>query len=211
MRRFAFRLLTITSAALVSAGLAVAQQRPMGSEPTQTAPGSTTTANPNNPGMNNPDQMQQQNAGSSQMQDRDFVKSALEGGMAEVEMGKLAAEKGSSDDVKQFGQKMVQDHMQLGDQIKPVAQQLGVQEPKGLSKKDKAELAKLSSLSGAQFDNAYIKAMVKDHKKDLSDFKQEAQNTQNPQLKQAVQQGAQVIDQHLQLAEQMAKSHNVKA
>lgn len=209
MRRFALRFLTISGTVLVSGALAMAQQPPVGGQPTPTAPGNPTTANPNNPGVTTPDQLQQQQNG--QMQDRDFVRSALEGGMAEVEMGKLAAQKGTSDDIKQFGEKMVQDHTQLGDQMKPVAQQLGVSEPKGLSKKDRSELAKLSSLSGAQFDDAYIKAMVKDHKKDLSDFKHEARNTQNPNVKQVAQQGAQVIDQHLQLAEQMAKSHNVKA
>jgi putative membrane protein len=154
---------------------------------------------------NNPNPMNE--PPSSQMQDRDFVHSALEGGMAEVQMGQLAAQKGSSDDVKQFGQQMIQDHTKIGDQMKLVAQQIGVSEPKGLSKKDKEEIAKLNSLSGTQFDDAYIAAMVKDHKKDLSDFRAEAENTQNPAVKQVAQQGAQMIDQHLQLAEQMAKAH----
>ena len=208
MKQMMLRICMVSGAVLVSSALAMAQ-RPVGSQPSPTAPDSSTNANPNNPGITSPDQ--QQNTETGQLQDKDFVRSALEGGMAEVEMGKLAAQKGTSDDVKQFGQKMVQDHTQLGDQMKPVAQQLGVREPNGLSKKDRSELAKLSSLSGAQFDDAYIKAMVKDHKKDLSDFKQEARNTQNPNVKQVAQQGAQVIDQHLQLAEQMAKAHNVKA
>jgi putative membrane protein len=104
---------------------------------------------------------------------------------------------------------MVDDHTKLGDAMKPVAQQLGVNPPKDVSKKDKQLMAKLQGLSGEQFDNAYITAMVKDHKKDSEDFKAEASQTQNPQLKQIATQGDQVIDQHLQMIEQIAKSHNL--
>lgn len=146
------------------------------------------------------------------MADRSFVKKALEGGMAEVQLGQLAQQKSQSDDVKQFGQKMVQDHTQMGDQlIKPIAQQLSVKEPKELPKKDRELVAKLQNLSGPQFDDAYIKAMMKDHKDDLNDFKDEAQTTQNPNLKQAAQQGTNVISQHLQMIQQIAQSHNVTA
>jgi len=186
--------------ALVSGAMALAQVR---QEPSTGASQTTPTAPTNGENGINSAQLP-----SNAIQDKDFVHSALEGGMAEVQMGQLAAQKGSSDDVKQFGQKMVQDHTQMGDQMKQVAQQLGVSEPKGLSKKDKAEVAKLSSLSGPEFDKAYIAAMLKEHKKDLSDFRAEAQNTQNPAVKQLAQQGAQMIDQHMQMAEQLAKAHN---
>ncbi len=144
-----------------------------------------------------------------QMADRAFVSKALEGGTAEVQLGQLAQQKSQSEDVKQFGQKMVEDHTQLGDQMKPIAQQLGVKEPKGPSKKDKQLMAKLEGLSGPQFDEAYIQAMVKDHKQDLKEFRNEAQNAQDPNVKQAAQQGAGVISQHLQMIQQIAQSHNV--
>ncbi len=143
------------------------------------------------------------------MADQAFVKKALEGGVAEVQLGQLAQEKSQSNDVKQFGQKMVEDHTQLGDQIKPIAQQLGVKEPNGPSKKDKQLIAKLQGLSGTQFDEAYIQAMLKDHKQDLKEFKSEAQTAQNPNLRQAAQQGAGVVSQHLQMIQQIAQNHNV--
>lgn len=144
------------------------------------------------------------------MDDQEFVRKALEGGAAEVQLGQLAQQKSQSDDVKQFGQKMVQDHTQMGDQvIKPVAMRLGVKEPKGLSKKDKQLVASLEGLSGPQFDQEYIRAMVKDHKQDLKDFQSEAQMSQDPNLKKAAQEGTNVISQHLQMIEQIAQSHNV--
>jgi putative membrane protein len=204
------KMAMVAGAVLMSGALAMAQQ-PMGGAAAQQQAPANNPNNPNSPNsMSSTDQMQQNPQGNA-MQDKDFTHSALEGGMAEVQLGQLAEQKASSDDVKQFGQKMVQDHTQLGDQLKPVAQQIGVNPPTHLSKKDQQLVAKLNMLSGPQFDQAYIQAMVKDHKKDLSDFRAEASNTQNPQLKQVAQQGEQVIDQHLQMIEQIAKAHNETA
>jgi putative membrane protein len=151
----------------------------------------------------------QQGDPNGAMQDKAFVHEALQGGMAEVQLGQLAAQKGSSPDVKQFGQKMADDHTKLGDQMKQVADQVGVKPPKDISKKDKELLSKLQGLSGTQFDNAYITAMVKDHKKDLDAFKSEAQQGQTPAVQQAAQQGGQIIAQHLQMIQQIAQSHNL--
>ena len=86
------------------------------------------------------------------MQDKMFLQKASEGGMAEVQLGQLAAQKGNSAEVKQFGQKMVEDHTRLNEQMKPIADTLGVNAPKHLNKVDQAEYDKLSSLSGDAFD-----------------------------------------------------------
>lgn len=200
----------LLSSALLTGTMLMAQSVPSGgagssgAQTQPTTPSQQTTAAGVNSAAN--DTAMQQN-----MTDRSFVRKALEGGMAEVQLGQLAQQKSQSDDVKQFGQKMVQDHTQMGDQLKPIAQQLSVKEPKTLPKKDRELMAKLQALSGSQFDEAYIKAMVKDHKEDLRDFKDEAQTTQDPNLKQAAQQGSTVISQHLQMIEQIAQSHNVTA
>jgi putative membrane protein len=142
--------------------------------------------------------------------DQAFVTKALEGGMAEVQLGQLAQEKSQSDDVKQFAQKMVNDHSQMGDKwFKPVAKEIGVSEPKGPSKKDKKLIGKLQGLSGQEFDTEYIQAMVKDHREDLKDFQNEAQAAQDPNVKQIAEQGSKVVSQHLQMIEQIAQNHNV--
>ncbi|MGA9584509.1 MAG: DUF4142 domain-containing protein [Terracidiphilus sp.] len=142
--------------------------------------------------------------------ERAFVTKALEGGEAEVQLGQLAEQKSQSNDVKQFAQKMVSDHGQMDEKwLKPVAQQLGVSEPNGPSKKDKKEIARLGGLSGEDFDREYIMMMVKDHRQDLKDFKDEAQAAQDPSVKQVAEQGSNVISQHLQLIEQIAKNHNI--
>lgn len=202
-------LTVFAGAALFVGTSALAQARPgeTGSQSTAN-PNANTNANPN--GMSTTGGMQQQQTeASGQMQDKAFVRKAMEGSMAEIQLGQLAQEKASSDDVKQFGQKMVTDHTKLNDQMQPVAQQLGVTPPTQLSKKDQETKAKLQNLSGTQFDNEYIKCMLKDHQKDAAEFKDEAQRSQNPAVQQAAQQGEQVIDQHLQMIEQIAQSHNI--
>lgn len=165
------------------------------------------------PGQNNPSMDSQMNNtqmnGQASAVDKMFVRNALQGGMAEVQLGQLTLQKSSNEQVKQFAQKMVDDHTKLGDQMKPIAQQVGVPVPADLSKKDKKTIAQLQGLSGTAYDQAYIKDMVKDHKKDLSDFQAEASSGQDASVKDAASQGSQVISQHLQMAQQLAKDQNV--
>jgi len=203
--QISMRMVALAASALLGGAMAMAQASPGGMPPqAQQTPNPAANSN-----MSSQEMQQQQQQAAGTMQDRDFVHSALEGGMAEVQLGQLAAQKGSSADVKQFGERMVTDHTKLDDQMKQVAKQLDVRMPKKLSKKDKELLTKLQGLSGKRFDDTYIDAMVKDHKKDLEDFKQEAQRSQNPALQQVAQNGAQVIDTHLNLIDGIAKSHNL--
>jgi putative membrane protein len=163
-------------------------------------------------GANSPSmQQQQQMGGATAMNagpamDKEFVKKAVEGNMAEIQMGQLALQKSSDDQVKQFAQRMVDDHGKMLEQLKPAAQAMGVKIPDGPSKGAMKSMDKMKGLSGDAFDQAYVKDMVKDHKKDSSEFKQEAQNTQNPQLKQLVTEASQTIDSHLQQIQQIAQT-----
>jgi putative membrane protein len=138
--------------------------------------------------------------------DKAFVKKALGGSMAEVEMGKLALQKSNNEQVKQFGQKMVDDHGKMIDQMKPAAEAMGVKVPDQPPAGEMKKMEKMKALSGDAFDQAYIKDMVADHKKDDKEFKQEAQYTKNPQLKELVTQADQTIEEHLHMAQQLAQS-----
>lgn len=146
---------------------------------------------------------------SGSTDDKDFLKSALQEGMAQVQLGQLAAQKASSDDVKQFGRMMVEDHTRLDDQMMKQALQLGVRPAKDLSKRDKELMAKLQGLSGTQFDDAYIAAAVKGHQKSADDFKNEAGITKSTSLKPLVQQGEEVTTQHLQMIDTIARNHHL--
>jgi putative membrane protein len=174
---------------------------------------STGPAGSQQPGAANPSMNPQMNGmqtnGEASPVDRMFVKNALQGGIAEVQLGQLTLQKSNNDQVKQFAQKMIDDHTRMGDQMKPVAQQVGVAVPTEPSKKDKQIMAKLQALSGSAYDQAYIKDMVKDHKQDLSEFQMEASSGQDAAVKDAATQGSQLISQHLQMAQQLAKDQNI--
>jgi putative membrane protein len=159
-------------------------------------------------GMNGPNGME---AGQPSPADLEFVKSALQGSMAEVQTAQLALQKSTNDQVKQFAQRMITDHTKLIAQMKPVAMQLGVKIPSGPDKKQKAMMAKLQALSGSDFDTAYVKAMLKDHKTDDSEFKMEIANAQSPAVKDAAKQGDPVIESHLQMIEGIARGMNLSS
>jgi putative membrane protein len=142
--------------------------------------------------------------------DKHFVEAALKGGMTEIDLGKLAADKGASEDVKQFGQKMVTDHGRLGAKMKTVAGEIGVTPPDMTTVSGMGEDVKLKVLSGKSFDDAYISAMLKDHEDDLEAFKKEVASGTSPEVKRAARQGEAVVEEHLALIRKIAKAHNVE-
>ncbi|MEO8871029.1 MAG: DUF4142 domain-containing protein [Granulicella sp.] len=141
--------------------------------------------------------------------DKMFLRQAAEGGLAEVQFGQLAAQKGGSDDVKAFGQKMVDDHGALNKDVADVADSVGVILPKRINKTDQEEYDKLNGLSGEAFDTEYLTLMVKAHHKDLREFRLEAADTQDPALREAVMKGQKTIHEHLMMVDSLAKSKGI--
>jgi putative membrane protein len=133
--------------------------------------------------------------------DKAFVQKAAIGGLAEVEMGKMAQQKGSSDQVKQFGSRMVEDHSKANDDLKQVASSKGIALPTDLDAKHKAKMDKLEKLSGGQFDRAYMDDMVADHKEDVADFKKEASSGKDSDLKSFASKTLPTLEDHLKMAE----------
>jgi putative membrane protein len=132
--------------------------------------------------------------------DRQFVIEAARGGKAEVELGKLALQKAANDDVKQFGQQMVQEHTQANNELKQLAAQKGITLPKDVGAENKEVKAELSKLSGKAFDQAYINQMVKDHAKTVSLFQREAEQGQDEDLKAWATKTLPTLQEHLQRA-----------
>ncbi len=134
--------------------------------------------------------------------DKKFATEAAQGGLAEVELGQLATQKGQSDKVKQFGQRMVDDHTNANKQLKSIAEKDNITLPTSITAKDQALKDKLSGLSGADFDRTYIQSMVKDHNKDIAEFQREASNGTNADLKGFAAQTVPTLQEHLRMAEQ---------
>jgi putative membrane protein len=138
--------------------------------------------------------------GAISAQDRQFVMMAAQGGMAEVELGRLAVQKASSSSVKNFGQHMVQEHTQANNQLKQLASQKSITLPISVSEQHKATKARLSKLSGAAFNQELMNQMVMDHEKTVALFERQSQQGSDPSLKAWATQTLPTLRNHLRTA-----------
>ena len=142
----------------------------------------------------------------SRMADEEFAKRAAQGGMAEVKLGQLAEEKAQSEEVKKFGKRMVEDHTKANDKLKEVAMKENINLPTDLDPKDDSKYESLSKLSGPEFDKAYAKEMIKDHEKDIAEFRRQATNGQKPDLKRFASETLPTLQSHLRQAREMERA-----
>ena len=133
--------------------------------------------------------------------DQSFLNEAAAGGLAEVELGQLAAEKASNPEVKKFAERMVTDHGKANDQLKELAAQKGIELPTEPSAKHKATKERLSKLSGDEFDKAYMSDMLSDHKKDVAAFRKESTEGKDPVIKEFATKTLPTLEDHLKEAE----------
>lgn len=130
----------------------------------------------------------------------EFVKHAAQGGMAEVSIGKLAADKASDPDVKQFAQRMVDDHSKANADLTGLASSKGIQLPANPDPQQQALMDRLAKLSGAEFDRAYMEAMVTDHDHDVSAFRTYSQHGTDPDVKAWAARTLPTLEEHQQMA-----------
>ena len=135
--------------------------------------------------------------------DSTFAREAAEGGIAEVKFGQLAEEKGSSQEVKDFGKRMVTDHTKANDQLKTDAAKEKFTLPTDMSKRDQMAYDRLSKLSGSAFDRAYARDMVRDHRADVGEFLNESKNGKQEWTKDFASQTLPTLREHLKQAEEM--------
>lgn len=135
-----------------------------------------------------------------------FALKAARGGMEEVDLGQIALQRGTSQAVRDFGQRMVTDHTKANERLRQVATQKGASLPPTLSRTGRSQVDELQKLNGAEFDRTYAKKMVKDHKEDVREFEKGAKDVSDPDLRAWAQETLPVLQQHLQLAQEMEGS-----
>ena len=135
--------------------------------------------------------------------DRAFVLEAGPGGLAEVELGKLAAQKGQSADVKRFGQRMVSDHSKANAELKKLAASKGITLPAEMNAEQKAERDKLAKLSGPEFDREYMALMVEDHDTDVAAFQEEAKDGSDPEIKSFAAKTLPTLQEHQRMSKEI--------
>jgi len=138
--------------------------------------------------------------------DTKFIDAAAAGGLEEVTLGKLAADKATSDDVKKFGQMMADDHSKANDELKALASSKGVDLTKTLDKaqtKAQKDSDKLAKETGDAFDRAYMSLMVKDHEKDVKEFEEASKTAKDEDLKAWAAKTLPTLQHHLDMAKEV--------
>ena len=142
--------------------------------------------------------------------DAAFVKKAADGGMAEVALAKLAQEKASNADVKSFAATLEKDHTAANDELKEVASKKNITLPASPSKNHQALHDKLAKLSGAEFDKAYVSAMLEDHQKDVREFARVSSASGDADVKAFATKTLPTLKDHLKHVQDLSKSMGAK-
>lgn len=135
-------------------------------------------------------------------EDTEFAVAAADGGMLEVQLGKLAQTNSTMANVKAFGQMMVDAHSKANEELKTLAAQKNITLPTTLSDKNQKRYNDLAAKTGKDFDDAYTEFMVKDHKDDIDKFKREADKGKDADLKSWAAGKVATLEHHLEMAKQ---------
>ena len=139
-----------------------------------------------------------------------FANEAAQGGIAEVELGRIAAQKATDPSVRAFGQRMVADHSRAGAELKNIAAKKGMQLPNDMNSEQKSEMEKLARLSGEEFDKEYMSVMLKDHEDDVKAFETQSKDGNDADVKAFAAKTLPTLQDHLQMAREAAQKVGAK-
>jgi len=150
----------------------------------------------------------QTTASTSQLTTPVFVQMAAMSDLFEIQSSQAALQKSQDAEVKRFAQMMIDHHTKMSANLKAAVQSANVSVtiPTALTGEKAQMLQQMSALSGQQFDRMYWQAQVQGHQETLQMMRSYAQNGDNAALKQFAQQGAPVVQDHLQMAQKMMGS-----
>jgi putative membrane protein len=138
--------------------------------------------------------------------DESFAKQMAQSDFAEVEMGRLAEKKSTTEKILAFAREMIEAHTKDNQQLQSVVTTIGISVPSALSESDAAMLQQLEALSGQAFDEAYVRSQVTEHQRVQALLQQELSGGTNAQLKAYAQEALPVINHHLRTAQELASS-----
>jgi len=145
-----------------------------------------------------------QNRSTLSYSDRTFMREAAMGGVAEVRLGRLAVQQGARESVRNFGQRMVDDHSRAAEELRQIARNKGISLPGEMDTEARALYRRLSRLHGAAFDSAYIRAMREDHQKDIEAFRKEARNGRDSDVRAFADRTLPIIREHYQMVSDLS-------
>lgn len=130
--------------------------------------------------------------------DVDFVKDATYGGMLEIQLGRYAEQNAQNSRVKNFGAMMIRDHSKANDELRSIATSKNISLPEAME--TEKSVRDLQKKTGSEFDKEYMKDMVDDHTKDIEEFRKQAENGSDPDLKAFASKCVPVLEAHLDSA-----------
>lgn len=139
----------------------------------------------------------------TRIDDKAFLKRAAIDDQMQIEMGKLAAQKGSSEDVKQFGRKVAAEQQKANQELQQLAAKENVPVENTLDAKHKAKVDKLAKLDGAGFDKAFLKEQSRNSRDELAEFQAEAQRGGDANVKSFATRVVPMLEAHTQVVKDL--------
>lgn len=132
--------------------------------------------------------------------DRNFIYEASRDGFAEVRIGRLAENRATGAAIHDFARRMIEDHRNGDRELRSLAESKGVRLARSMGADGQALYTRLSNLSGAAFDNAYVRAMRRDHRKAVNLFEEEARTGRDRDVRRWAENTIPTLRDHLQMA-----------
>lgn len=156
------------------------------------------------------DEVTVRDAGAGDMDSAGFLRDAAAGGRKEIEIGRLAVKRGINARVRQFGQRMVDDHTNADKDLMQVAKKANIDVPAGTSAEQQQDIDQIAAIKGDAFDPEYMKSMVKDHEDAVSRFEDQSRNGTDPDVRAFADRMLPTLRDHLQQAREIAQSLEIK-
>jgi putative membrane protein len=177
------------------------------------APAFGQSANPTTPPPGNPSRMSPTSSESApgkpaphqiNQADRTFVRALAMGGLAEVDLARLAVQKASNDAVKSFAQRMIKDHGEANDRLAALAKANGIALPDQLNSEQRLMRDRLQQADKAEFDHAYIRGQITDHQQAVQLLIYQIGSGENADLKTFASDTLPIVLDHLRMAQSIA-------
>jgi len=134
--------------------------------------------------------------------DQEFLAKALAGGVKEVQLGEKARDKASSDDVKKFAQRMIDDHTRAARELMDVASRKGFRPVPAMTEKHLDVFVRLGK-ELKDFDAQYAASQVESHEEAVALFEKQAKEGKDADLKAFAEKTLPTLKEHLKLAQDL--------
>jgi putative membrane protein len=141
--------------------------------------------------------------------DARFIRKAAEGNNAEIQTAQMVLQRTQDPQIRTYAEKLIRDHTQANAELQQIAQAKGIDLPAAPKRSDERSIRDLEGKSGVGFDRAVVDHWVKDHQKDIKEYRSEANHAKDPQVQQYASSALPVLQDHLNGAEQLRSGRSI--